>query len=105
MHRLVLPPLVESLRLGVQEHAQRVNKPVLPIMTCNNREPLHIHLVHFDKAGVNLKGFEVFPAAEFGRVYQQPNSSAPIDHCVDLRPKLPEIGDGQFLRQTGRGWT
>jgi len=68
MHCFALPPLVESLRLRVQEHAQGIDKPVLPIMTGDHREPLNMHLVHFDKAGVNLKRFEILPTAELGCV-------------------------------------
>ena len=60
--------LIVSSYFWMQEHSDRANQPMLPVVRDDDGDALYLLLVAFHKPSMIFKGRDILPAAEAGGI-------------------------------------
>jgi hypothetical protein len=96
--RLAFVALIVGPHLRMQEHSDRTNQPMLPVMSSDDRYTLDSPMVVLYKPSMTFESRNILPAFEPTSIDQQSDLSMLLDERVDLRGNLAEIVSFQFLR-------
>jgi hypothetical protein len=85
--------------LWMQEHSDRANHPMLPVVSGDDRDALDLLLVASYEPGMGLKGRNILSAVKPGTINQQSDFAVPTDERINLGPKLAKVFGLQLLRR------
>jgi len=83
----------------MQEHSDRSNHPMLPVVRGDDCVALYLLMVVFYEASMIFKSRDILPAVETGSINQQSDFPVLTDERIDLRRNLAEVVGFQFLRR------
>ena len=83
----------------MEEHSDRANQPMLPIVRGDDCDALYLVLVVFYKPSMIFKSCDILPAVESGSINQQSDFPTLTDERVDLWCNFAEVVSFQFLRR------
>jgi hypothetical protein len=69
----------------MQEHSDRANHPMLPVVRRDDGDALYLLMVVFYEPGMIFEGRNILPAVESGSINQQSDFPVLTDEIIGLR--------------------
>src|SRR5664279_2790437 len=99
LQRLCFVALIIGSYLRMQEHSDRANHPMLPVVCSDDGDAFYFLVVVLYEPGMIFESRNILPAIKSGSINQQSDFSVLTDEGIDLRRNLAEVVGIQFLRR------